>query len=315
MRKVAKWTGVMMVAVVMAAGAVPAKATPAACGGHGDGSTMLVSTAWLAEHMKDPNVVVLAVGEKSEYGAGHIPGSLFLEYMDTHLMKGPTGLSVEMPPMADLAAVFGKLGVTNNSHIVLYETKDWFSPTARIYLTLDAMGLGPHTSILDGGFPVWTKEGRPVTKEVRAVTPGTVTTCEQKDVITNLNDVKASVHHPGVVIIDARNTEFYTGQTQPNDQRRGHIPGATSIPFTTLADSTGKFKSPAELAKLFQAAGVKPGDRIITYCHIGQQASAVYFAARYLGIDARLYDGSWEEWSAHRELPAETSSSGPVNKH
>src|ERR1700689_633475 len=134
--------------------ALAVHAAPVPCGGHGDRGTMLVSTSWLADHLHDPNLVVLAVGDKADYDKGHIPGSIFADYMDSHLMKGPTGLTLELPPMKQLAEVFGKLGVTNDSHIILYQAKDWFSPTARVYLTLDAMGLGAHTSVLDGGFPV-----------------------------------------------------------------------------------------------------------------------------------------------------------------
>jgi len=285
----------------------PTQAVPAQCGGHGDKNTMLVSTAWLAEHLKDANLVVLAVGNQEDYDKGHIPGSLFVSYHDTHLMQAPNGLSVELPPMADLEAVFGKLGVTNDSRIVLYPIKDAFSWATRIYLTLDAMGLARQSAILDGGFLTWSKEGRPATTEVRAVTPGKVTTCQQADVITTLDDVKANVKHAGVDIIDARNTEYYTGQSKPGDQRIGHIPGATSIPFTSLMDDQGKWKSPEAMAAIFSGAGIKHGDKIIAYCHIGQQATAVYFAARYLGYDVRLFDGSWQEWSKHTELPAETS--------
>jgi thiosulfate/3-mercaptopyruvate sulfurtransferase len=282
-------------------------AAPAPCGGHGDKNTMLVTTAWLAEHLNDANLVVLGVGNKDDYDKGHIPGSLYISYHDTHLMEAPNGLSVELPPMADLEALFGKMGVTNDSRIVLYPLKDTFSWATRIYLTLDAMGLGRQAALLDGGLPVWSAEGRPVTKDVRAVTPGKVTTCAQSDVITNLDDVKANVKHAGVDIIDARATEFYTGQTKPGDQRSGHIPGAASIPFTSLLDAQGKWKSADELAAKFRDAGIKPGDRVIAYCHIGQQATAVYFAARYLGINVRLFDGSWEEYSKHTELPAEIS--------
>jgi thiosulfate/3-mercaptopyruvate sulfurtransferase len=285
----------------------PAFAATAPCGGHGDKNTMLVSTAWLAEHLNDANLVVLAVGNKEDYDKAHIPGSLFIAYHDTHLMEAPNGLSIELPPMADLEALFGKLGVTNDSRIVLYPVKDTFSWATRIYLTLDAMGLGRQAALLDGGLPVWSTEGRPVTKEVRTITPGKVTTCAQSDVITTLDDVKANVKHAGVDIIDARASEFYTGQTKPGDQRQGHIPGATSIPFTSLLDAQGKWKSPDELAAKFRDAGIKPGDRIIAYCHIGQQATAVYFVSRYLGFDVRLFDGSWEEYSKHAELPAETS--------
>jgi thiosulfate/3-mercaptopyruvate sulfurtransferase len=298
-----------------AAVASPVNATPATCGGHGDKSTMLVSTEWLAEHMKDPNLVVLAVGNQSDYDHAHIPGSLYVNYHETHLMMAPNGLTVELPPMADLETYFGKLGVTNNTRVVLYPLKDTFSWMTRIYLTFDAMGLGKQTSILDGGMQVWKGEGREVTTTVPVARPGTIKACQQSDVIANLDEVKTSVKRPGVEIIDARNTEYYTGQSQPDNQRRGHIPGAGSLPFTTLTDDKGKLKSPEALTELFRAAGVKPGDRIIAYCHIGQQATAVYFAARFLGYDVKLFDGSWEEWSGHKELPAETSSPASPGKN
>jgi len=98
------------------------------------------------------------------------------------------------------------------------------------------------------------------------------------------------------------------------DQRRGHIPGAGNIPYTSLLDAQGKWKSPEVLAGMLRDAGVKPGDHVITYCHIGQQATAVYFVAQYLGIDVRMYDGSWEEYSKHTELPAETSTDVTTKK-
>ena len=86
--------------------------------------------------------------------------------------------------------------------------------------------------------------------------------------------------------------------------RGGHIPSARNIPFSSLVeDSNNKFKSVAALRELFNAAGVKQGDSVATYCHIGQQASLLYFAARYLGYDAHLYDGSFEDWSHRPELP------------
>jgi thiosulfate/3-mercaptopyruvate sulfurtransferase len=285
----------------------PVFAAPAPCGGHGDKNTMLVSSSWLADHFNDPNVVVIVVQDRDGFAKAHIPGAVSMDFMDSHLMTGPTGLTMELPPMSQLAETFGKLGVTNNSHIILYQAGESFTATARVYLTLDAMGLGAQTSVLDGGFLQWTKEGRAVSTEFRNVTPGVVAPCPKNDVITDISYVSANMHHPGIAIVDARLAEFYSGATQPEKQRLGHIPGAGNLPYPTLTDSTGRLKSREELAELFRNAGVKPGDHVVVYCHIGQQASAAYFAARYLGYDVRLFDGSWEDWSAHKDLPAETS--------
>ena len=279
-----------------------------ACGGHGDRNTMLITTSWLADHLKDPNLVILGVGQDGDYEKEHIPGSLSVKYMDTHLMKSPAGLTVELPPMPELAETFGKLGVTNDSHVILYMTNGWVSQTTRVFLTLDAMGLGAQTSILDGGLPAWKKEGHPVTTDVPSIRHGTLTPCAQKDVIVDLDYMKSNLHHPGVDIIDARFEAHHSGAEVPKNSRAGHIPGATSLPFEKLVDENNKLKPAAELKAILAGAGVKPGDRVVSYCYIGQRATVIYFVARYLGYDARLYDGSWEEWNKHTELPTEVSS-------
>jgi len=279
--------------------------TPAAvaapCGGHGDRGSMVVTTTWLAAHQNDPNLVVLAVGDRSEYGKAHIPGSLYLDYHD---MSAQGGLTLELPPMPELAETFGKLGVTDDSRIVLYTIGNGSSQTARVYLTLDAMGLGARTSILDGGLPVWQGEARSVATEARAVKPGKVTPCPQTDVIASLDYVRANLRHAGIDIVDARDPQYYSGASASRN-RAGHIAGASSLPYGSLLDEKGKLKSAEVLQQQFRAAGVKTGDQIVAYCHIGQQASLLYFVSRYLGYDVRLFDGSWEEWARHPELPVE----------
>jgi thiosulfate/3-mercaptopyruvate sulfurtransferase len=90
-----------------------------------------------------------------------------------------------------------------------------------------------------------------------------------------------------------------------SDQRKGHIPGAGNIPFNSLIDAQGMFLKPDQLREKFAAAGAKSGDRVVSYCHIGQQATVVYFTARYLGFDARMFDGSFEDWNAHADWPVE----------
>lgn len=294
-------------AIVLAA---PAKAAPATCGAHGDSSTMLVSTGWLADHLHDPlhdpNVVILSVGMDGDYEKGHIPGALLLPY--DSVFTESNGLTMELRPMPELKETFQRLGVNNGSHIILYYTvAHMAAPAARVYMTLDAMGLGAHASLLDGGYELWQSEGRPVTTDVRAVTTGTLDICPRSDVIVDVNYVKSNLHHTGVHIVDARLPQYYTGAEKPDGQRLGHIPGASNIPYASLVDDSGKLKSSGKLQSLFHAAGIKPRDRVVSYCHIGQQASLLYFVARYLGYDARLYDGSWQDWSRHTDFPTEKS--------
>ena len=294
------------IGLITMVGGVVALAEPQACGGHGTRQSMVVSTAWLADHLKDPNLVIFAVGDQSDYDQGHIPGAQYLDYMATHEMTSADGLTLELPPMADLADLFGKMGVSNESEIVLYMTDKGISQTTRVWWTLDAMGLGAHTAILDGGYSAWKTEGRAVTTDRPNVTPGKVVPCAATDVKAELADVKSSLRRPGVDIIDARAKAVYVGQDHSRDMRAGHIPGALNIPYLTLFDDGGKLKPAEQLAAMFSDAGVKPGDKVITYCFIGQQATALYFAARYLGYDVRLFDGSMEDWSRHKDLPVET---------
>lgn len=269
---------------------------------------MLVTTGWLADHLHDPNLVIIGVGRDEEYKTAHIPGSVFLPYHESLMMNTNSPLTLELPPMGDLEKLFGGFGVTNASRVVLYWTKDWYAPTARVYLTLDAMGLGRNASILDGGFPAWQSESRLVSDTAASVKAGVLHACPQNDVVVDTKFVESVLHKHGTDIVDARLPEYYTGAKIPNGQRAGHIPGAVNIRFTSMVDDRGKLKSAEALRQIFVDNGVRPGDRVVAYCHIGQQASLIYFVSRYLGYDVRLYDGSWEDWSAHKDLPAELST-------
>ena len=266
--------------------------------------SMIVSTEWLAKHLKDDSLVLLQVGEKDEYTAAHIPGAQFVTLADISTPRGE-GLALELPALSQLKATFEKIGVSDKSRIVVYFSKDWVTPTARVFFTLDYLGLGDRTSILDGGLPAWRAEGKPITTEVRTPASGKLTPRPNAKLVVDAAWVNAKLNKPGVMILDARAAKFYTGEEVGRMPRGGHIPGAKSIPFSSLVEDSNKFKSSETLRQLFNAAGVKKGDSVTTYCHIGQQASLLYFVARYLGYDAHLYDGSFEDWSHRPELPVE----------
>ena len=136
--------------------------------------SLIVSTEWLAKHLEDDSLVLLQVGEKVEFTAAHIPRAQFIQTSDISTPRGQ-GLTLEMPPVDQLKAAFEKLGVSDKSRIVIYFGKDWVTPTARVFLTLDYLGLGNRTSILDGGLPAWRAENRPVTAEVFEPKKGTLT--------------------------------------------------------------------------------------------------------------------------------------------
>jgi thiosulfate/3-mercaptopyruvate sulfurtransferase len=280
-----------------------APASILACGGHGTADTLLVSTSWLADHLKDPNLVVLAVGDKADFEAAHIAGAQYVEYKEV-APKGANGLSAELPPLPALAASFSKLGIGNASRIVIYRIKDnTLTQAARVLVTLDAIGLGANTALLDGNLATWIRENRAVTEEVSTPKPGKLDTCAQSDVIVDMAFVKTALKGQGVRILDARSPEFYNGTTSRPGYKPGHIDGAGNFFYASAFDEFGKLKPVSELRKLIAAAGVKDGDKVVVYCFIGQQASTLYFVSRYLGYDTRLYDGSFEEWAKSDDNP------------
>jgi thiosulfate/3-mercaptopyruvate sulfurtransferase len=270
---------------------------------------LLVNCEWLAAHLHDSNLVLFEVGKQEEYAAGHIPGAQWIDYWELaaphDMNKRPMGLMLELPSQQKLDSVLSARGVSNDSRIVVYFAKDRVSPAARAVLSLEYAGLRGQVSLLDGGRPEWVREGRPVTTEPTTVMPAKFTSHPRSDVVVTVEWLSARLHDPGIALFDARDSSFYLDTEDNGMPRGGHIPGARSVPFTSVVDDSLRLKDRASLERIFRAAGATPGKMVVSYCHIGQQGSLVFFAARYLGYEARLYDGSFEEWSAKPELAVE----------
>ncbi len=276
--------------------------------------SLLVSTSWLGDHLSDPNLVLLHIGDKAEYDVTHIRGARFVTLADVSVSdrehKG-NGLSLEMPANEDLRLRLMNLGISDTSRIVVYFGKDSVTSTTRVMFTLDYAGLGDHASMLDGGMPAWIRDRHEVTNVVTPNRMGTLAPLKTKATVVNAEYVLAHLNTPHVAIVDGRSPAFYsgaqTGGSTEYPQKTGHIAGAKNVPYTEITDATSAVKSQDALAALFADAGVKPGDTIIGYCHIGQQATAILFAARSLGYSVLLYDGSFEDWSTHGNYPVETT--------
>jgi thiosulfate/3-mercaptopyruvate sulfurtransferase len=265
---------------------------------------MLVSPAWLKSHLADRQLVVLQIGERSEYDKEHIPGARYLDF-ESLSADQEGGLYLELPTVAQLDSTFAAMGVSRDSRIILYFGSNWVSPTTRAWLTFDYLGLGDRTSILDGGLPAWKAAGNPVTAEMPPpATAQPLVSTAHPELIADAGWIQTRLGQPRFRLIDARDPQFYGGLSAGSGTRPGHLPGARNIPFTTVTDEDGRFLSDSALRRVFNQAGVSKGDEIVAYCHIGQQATAVVFAARLLGYKARLYDGSYQDWT-RRDLKVE----------
>ncbi|HYC93143.1 MAG TPA: rhodanese-like domain-containing protein [Thermoanaerobaculia bacterium] len=270
-------------------------------------SPLVVDAAWLKANLDDPKLVLLHVGDKDEYAKQHIPGARLVAQQDVSVSRhDDKGLMLELPPAGELRTRLEALGVSDDSRVVVYYGKDWVSPSTRIIFTLDYAGL--NASLLNGGMPEWVRRGGTVTDTATPVRKGKLSALKTKPIVADAAFVRAHLKKPGFKVIDGRAQVFYdgveTGGMHAKD-KTGHIAGAGSVPFSSVVDDNNLLRSPAELEALFTKAGVKKGDTVIGYCHIGQQATATLFAARTLGHKVLLYDGSFQDWSRQADSPVE----------
>jgi thiosulfate/3-mercaptopyruvate sulfurtransferase len=266
----------------------------------------LVTGAWLQARLGDPGILVLDIDSRPDvYDAGHIPGSHFVALSAIPLLGGA---GFEPPPTESLEAALEAAGVSDAVHVVI-ASRSPLSAT-RLWLTLDYLGHGDHTSILDGGTARWKAEGRPLATGVPAVRRGSLTPRPRPQSIVSADWIAARLDDPGVVLIDARAESEYTsvdGGTA-GQASAGHIPGAGHLFWESLIvarETDPSLRSLDALRARFEAVGAGPGRTLVAYCVIGTRASMVYFVGRLLGYDVRLYEGSWHEW-AGRDLPRVT---------
>ena len=270
------------------------------CGQREPDPGMLVSAEWLKRHRADSGLVILqAERSRAAYDSAHVAGARFIAVSDFTTTRGE--ILTELPPVAQLEALFASLGIGNTSRVVLYgETL----PVTRLFFTFDYLGLGDRVSLLDGGFAAWSDARGEV--ETAAPPPAerkSLSVHPRPELVADAAWVNAHRKAGNVLLLDTRSKEEYDGtKAEEGVARPGHIPGAVNFDWTTtIAD--GRFREKGELGRLFTAAGATSGKELVTYCRVGTRASAVYFAARLLGLRVRLYDGSMNEWSGKTDLP------------
>ena len=275
----------------------------------------LVSTAWLAERLGDPDILIVdgswwmpaeARSGEAEFLERHIPGAVFFD-IDAIADK-----TVDLPHMLPTPEVFadavGELGLGREATIVVYDTFG-IRAAARVWWELRAMGF-EKLHVLDGGLKTWIAEGRPLETGPAEPRPVSVAPNYKSELVRNSTQVLMALESGTVQVVDARAGARFRGEApEPRaGLRSGHMPGALNTPFDTLLNADGTLKSPKALRDVFQLAGVDLDAPIITTCGSGVTASVIALALATLGKDAAVYDGSWTEWGGLADMPVVTGA-------
>ncbi|WP_417457418.1 3-mercaptopyruvate sulfurtransferase [Kordiimonas sp.] len=290
----------------------------------------LVSTEWLASRLGDPgtqtvDATLLPVDASwhmpdskrdaaEEFAKAHIPGAVFFD-IDENSHKA-SQLPHTLQRLDKFQAIAGKLGISNDTTLVIYDDSDVRS-AARVWWNFRVMG-HKKVYVLDGGLAKWRAEGRALTDAETRVQPATFNATFDPEIMRSADDILMVLQAKGKAgeqILDARSTARFEGTAPEPRQglRSGHIPGARNLPFNTLFDDDNTLLTGDALRAKFTEAGVDLNRPIIATCGSGVTACVLKLALASLGKhDVAIYDGSWSEWGGDISLPIETGPAEAV---
>lgn len=278
----------------------------------------LVDTEWLAARLTDPAIRIVDIRgvirpveapkpwyleSREEYAGDHIPGAVFVGWL-TDIVDPDAPVKMTVAPPQRFAALMGSLGIGDEHMVVAYDD-DGNHIAARLWWVLSYYG-HPAVRLLDGGYPKWLAEGRPLTAEMPRHPPATFTPRVRPEWRVARDEVRRAIGNPAVRIVDCRGPRDFRGEVG-RGERKGRIPGAVNVPIKSFWDGPYKtWKSEADLRAVHEAAGVTPDRRVITYCNAGVSASVGLLALKLLGYpSAANYAGSWYDWERDASNPTE----------
>jgi thiosulfate/3-mercaptopyruvate sulfurtransferase len=268
-------------------------------------SSSLVSFDELQNRLDDSHLRLVDARPRPEYDKGHIPGAVWVDVKAVEKMAArPGGLT----DRAGWESWIEPLGIGPDSRVLVYDAHRQLD-AARLWWLLRYFGV-EQVGLIDGGFPLWQKQGRPVSAEIPKVEPRAFPIRFRAGWLATRGDVLKALKEGKARVIDARSEAEHTG-TVKRSKRGGHVPTACHLEWAQLVDAEGRFLDETTLRDQLARAGVKPGEPVITHCQGGGRASVDAFVFERLGFPNRNYYLGWSDWGNVDETPIET---GPATK-
>ncbi len=276
---------------------IPALLALATPGVPAEGAGRLATFDEVQKQMDSPDLRLLDARPRADYDRGHAPRAIWVDAKAAQALAARPGGLVDR---AGWEAWLAPLGIGPNSEILIFDGSRQLE-AARLWWLLSYLGV-EKVGLIDGNFPLWKAQGRPVGDEVLTVTPRPFPVAFRADRLATRDDVLAALKGGQTTIVDARTAAEYVG-TQKNSKRGGHIPAACRLEWSDLVDQDGRFLGEAELTAKLAALGVQGRGPIVTHCQGGGRASVDAFAFERLGHPTRNFYLGWSDWGNAADTP------------